>query len=331
MATTPKKGSRAPGKTNPEATSEAPRVHPKRWLGIPPPAFVIAVPVIAVAISAALLFQDHEWFDPFWSVRRVDNAMVLLISLGMGLVAGFLVSLLRPFRKHPEWAPLWVTAGTVAGVIAVIAGVFTTYATMRNQLRITAETLLSDEGMHLYGYEMTRPELRCLYDNYATEDWTACLDRLAKDQGLWSLAIFYVEEAWFMIDKSIDDRESWGSIYADDLRYWAEDIAKDRTGIFTYYLVASSDSVCEARNRMIKAEICVPNLCEKYDLALASLKKAGRASTVQRCVTDVEREVSILQCDPRRLVPLPGQLIEDCDNYLPPPRPAELPTEQTEP
>lgn len=240
----------------------------RRWVAFACGAFTAAV----VLVLCLFLFDD-----PVWSVGAIDRIvkalLAILLCVFVLLAAAYTIypqsQTSRRFRRSV------VSLGSAA---FVIMGLYVGYASFRNQTQISAEASVNEEGMNLYALEVEREELRCLYFNYRAADPVACLDRLIANEGLWSLAIFYVEEGWFLLGKSQRDRLIWGSQYGDSIDYWAADVARDPTGLFTYYAVASEagepNPVASARRMMDQAHVCVPDICAKFNFVRGALERA---------------------------------------------------------
>jgi hypothetical protein len=137
-----------------------------------------------------------------------------------------------------------------ATAIIVVSTLFVTYGIFRNQAKLAANASLNDEVMQLYSIEMETDEVRCIYHNYGHDDPARCLSRLTSSGSNWSKAMFYVEETWYALERGEREFGEWGSDYSRSLEFWADDLERDPTGIFAYYMVANSEAPAEAISGM---------------------------------------------------------------------------------
>lgn len=210
--------------------------------------------------------------DALWNVGTLDRVvflfpMVVAVVILVGIF--YRKGRRRPVKTSEFWEPI-VAALTI---LLLFVGIYAGYASFRNQTRLAAETALNDGADNLFAVEIANPQLRCLYRTYGHDNPDRCLAALATDPVLWSLAIFYVEESWFTLEKASEDRRNWGSQYAADIAYWGEDVADDPTGLFSYYLL-NQHGVADAGVEMTRAGICIPDLCAGYAKVRAALAKA---------------------------------------------------------
>lgn len=254
-----------------------------------------AVPRAGIyALTGALLIASALYvlapIEFVWSVRLLDSVVItaaLFALLTISALAVMLAFARRSIaRKIESVIGRFDTLTIVTGVAAVLA-LFAAYGSFRNQTRLASEGQLGAEAMILYQLEMEHPELRCLYDNYGYSDYDACLARVTSADANWSLAIFYVEEGWFVLTQSYQDRKNWGSTYADLIDYWRDDVAKDPTGVFTYYQVASTDRDLPNGDRLAAAEqemdeagvvIGREEICTRYQRVRQALELANAQS-----------------------------------------------------
>jgi hypothetical protein len=227
-----------------------------------------------------------------WRVGVLDLIAVVLL-MASGLIIGTLI-LGRMSGKTSE--TLNGSMANWATAIVGVAAVFLAYGSFRNQTRLAVEAQLSQESEHLQAMEMADPNLRCLYDNYGNPNYGECLAIAVKDSASWSKVMFYVEESWFVLEKSAEDRTNWGSKFAEDLKYWAEDVSKDPTGIFTYQLVSTEGGVDEARKVMRKAGVCIPDICQRYNLVYDRLAKKGLNKNLSNICQSTEHSMSRVRC-----------------------------------
>lgn len=204
-----------------------------------------------------------------WYARFVDIVVIFVIVLAATLAVQIARSNRseRDFTKSLEFA--------VATSMVLLGTLFVTYASFRNQTRLTAEIGLNDEAMQLYGLETAHPELRCLYENYGHYNPERCLANIVSNADTWSLGIFYVEEAWFVLEIARVDERQWGSTYSDSVEFWRDDVEKDPTGLFSYYLVASEEGFGEAQKAMRKAGVEIKQLCKNYRKVWVHLRRAS--------------------------------------------------------
>ena len=105
---------------------------------------------------------------------------------------------------------------------------------------------------------------------------------MIESEGNWSLAIFYVEESWFILTRALEERLNWGSNYAESIEYWAEDVGRDPTGLFSYYLVSSERTMKDAEEAMVKAGVSIPDLCGNFRKVWLALLQKGKHPRLAR-------------------------------------------------
>jgi hypothetical protein len=263
--------------------------------------------VIAHTHVSSLLQRDDEFF---WSAALLDRSVVwggftiIFFTITVTIVnfAHQSSTILKQIRRFSY---------RVAATVFVIIGLFITYASFRNQTRLSAETALNEEAMQLYQIEMKEKHLRCIYDNYAPEDRNSCLKTLISTDGEWSMAIFYVEEAWFILKKAKDDADIWGSTYAESIGYWANDVSKDETGLFSYYLISNEESVAKAKARMNCTDVCIPDLCMKYENVVSALSNNNKENKVNYCDSNDARAAGKSDCKMR--LPYQSEICQKTD------------------
>lgn len=213
--------------------------------------------------------------NALWNVGTLDRVILLFpMTVFAVILAGVLYRLGR--RRRVRTTEFWEPIVAALTVVLVFVGIYAGYASFRNQTRLAAETALNEGADNLFAVEIDHPEIRCLYSNFGHDDPQACVARLAADRDRWSLAIFYVEESWFTLEKAAEDRANWGSQYAGDIAYWADDVSDDPSGLFSYYLV-NQHSLAGAKARMKRAGVCIPDLCAGYSKVRGALLKARAA------------------------------------------------------
>ena len=231
---------------------------------------------LAAVAGLTVLFALASAYFPeqvglIWYARFVDVVVVgtLLLAAAVGLQIARPDKKATDFAKSPEFA--------ITTSLVLLGTLFVTYASFRNQTRLAAEVGLNVEAMEVYQLELAHPELRCLYDNYGHANYEACLTRIVADPAIWSRAIFYVEEAWFILDIARVDERQWGSTYSDSIEFWREDVGKDPTGLFSYYLVATAEGgqFSNAVAAMTSAGVEIQFLCANYLKVWRALQKQG--------------------------------------------------------
>lgn len=232
--------------------------------------------------------------NALWNVGTLDH-VILLFPMGVFAVilAGVLYRLGR--KRRVRTTEFWEPIVACLTVVLVFVGIYAGYASFRNQTRLAAETALNEGADNLFAVEIEHPEIRCLYANFGHDDPEACLARLAADRDRWSLAIFYVEESWFTLEKASEDRANWGSQYAGDIAYWADDVSDDPSGLFAFYLL-NQHSVAGAKARMTRAGVCIPDLCGGYSRVRGALVEAKAAGGPDLCASPAVRKQSRSVC-----------------------------------
>ncbi|HEX6859585.1 MAG TPA: hypothetical protein VF138_05220 [Caulobacteraceae bacterium] len=258
------------------------------------------------AVAAGL--TEGRYTSWLWSVWLIDWLMIGLLISFVGLCLYLWRVEVTPVRwRRGDARALELRkirrdrAIGLYGVFVVIVGAFVAYSAFRNQLKLSAEVELNQEGSGLLDYEMADENIRCLYDNYGHYDSDHCLRVNASSSDHWSKAIFYVEETWFQLEKATRERAKWGSDYAEEVKYWAEDLGRDPTGLFSYYLVSSAPSVADAREEMRLAGVCIPDLCERYSYVLQALPQGSRdGQRALACLTPQDVFDGRSECEPIR-------------------------------
>jgi len=236
--------------------------------------FLTAVMVVLglSVLGLALLLAKGEGL---WSVRTLDfvvrAGLVALAVLSIILVFSSipLISMAnrRRYRQH---------ALRFGGALLLLLTFFAGYSSFRNQGRLLSEASLSESGSQLYSLEMSNPGIRCVYSNYGFEDTGGCLTSFAKDEKSWSFVIFYVEESWFQLSQAKEEQDEWGSTYAEQVKYWAQDVERDPTGIFSFYLISSEASLIDAEQTMRDSNLWIAEPCAKFHVVWEALEKRRR-------------------------------------------------------
>lgn len=236
--------------------------------------------------------QRVQWF---WSVQAIDLVVFGVIVVVPLLLATRLIvsNLIRGERLR-----LLLSENLVITLIGLLA-VYVAYASLRNQTRQAAEIALNADSSELFAYEMEDgANLRCLYDNFGWDAPEACRAAFTADPKSWSKALYYVEESLFILRKAQRDRAQWGSSYGEEIGYWQEDVSRDPTGLFSYYLVAGADSLAEAKADMREAGVCMPNLCDGYRLVAAALGEHRDRKRPPACDTAQAVASAAVRCKP---------------------------------
>jgi hypothetical protein len=236
---------------------------------------VVSGTALIVELLRVILTRIVTEREQIWAANTIDSVVLLIFTLVAAATLLWIVfylvkpdsGLLHGLRR--EFAA-WVATAVL--VLTLFVG----YASFRNQSRLSAEAALEEAGYDLYGIEMNEPKLRCLYFNYGHHDPNPCLERIVSDPDLWSLAIFYVEESWFQLEQANKERKEWGATYAEQIKYWAEDVGRDPTGLFAYYLLSSEDSMDDVFATMEAAGVQIENPCENYRRVWDALARRGK-------------------------------------------------------
>jgi hypothetical protein len=238
----------------------------RRWL-----VWMAAAAFFSLAII--VLYLVTEYPDEVWSANTVDTAVISAVVIFL-LVSGLVTfSMSKP--QIPWLRDVRRNALGWGGAALAILTVYVAYASFRNQSMLSSEEALNDAGYQLYEIEMRQAELRCLYFNYGYSSPRRCLEELVSTPERWSLALFYVEEAWFQLKKANVERSRWGGSYAEEIRYWAQDVERDPTGMFSYYLISSEGSLEDARETMGESAISIGNPCRNFMWVWTALRQRG--------------------------------------------------------
>jgi hypothetical protein len=290
---TPRRARSKPTRRLPDAFLQRMRGFPQ-WMQLALTSLGVAFAYASLWVVVRLLIGNAS---PVWSVHSLDTSvMCLLVGLATIAIVWPGLRLVYPHRASAFQRSLRLLVG-ITGIIAL----YVAYASFRNQSRLTAETDLNSEAMQLYGLEMENKELRCLYFNYGHSDPPACLTSITTSSENWSRAILYVEEVWFVLQKAKEDQIQWGSTYASSIKFWADDVSKDPTGLFSYYLISTTESRAEAAQEMALAGVSIPDLCAGFGSVLWALRSREAAPTefegaAKECIAVLrEREASGLR------------------------------------
>ncbi len=249
--------------------------------------FLLAAALILMIVRSAVRFMMPER-ERLWAVDTLDATVIT--GLAFAIVAAIVVTLTLLFPRSTSVRRFRTDLITWAGAAVLILTFFAGYASFRNQGRLASEAALNDAGYDLFNIEMSNEGIRCLYFNYGYDRPRECLENIVIDSKSWSLALFYVEESWFQLANAQDEREEWGATYAEEIRYWAQDVSRDPTGLFAYYLVSSENSLENARATMEAADVSINNLCLRYRIVWRALRRrAAQPSRVSRAAKECGR------------------------------------------
>jgi hypothetical protein len=228
----------------------------------------ITVLVAAVLCMFLVVFPSARAF--IWSGIVLDLTVVTTVLIVVSLVSSYMLQ--SKLLVGDELKTLRDSLIATGGILLTCAALYVSYASFRNQTRLTAQQALNEEGSALLQMEMSNPTLRCIYYNYGFTNEAACKDEILSNPDEWSKMIFYVEETWYALQRAQREYDDWGSDYSDTIAYWMEDVERDPLGLFAYYLVTSSDTLAEAVTDMKTAGVhrdlsireSVRHLCERF-------------------------------------------------------------------
>ncbi|HEY9217471.1 MAG TPA: hypothetical protein VIO94_05430 [Phenylobacterium sp.] len=233
-----------------------------------------------------------QWF---WSVQAIDVVVFgVMIVVPAILIARLIVTnVIAGQRLRFELSENLVII--FVGLLAV----YVAYASLRNQTRQAAEISLNAEADALFAFEMDDANgLRCLYPQLGWDNPAACRANFTASPGAWSKSVDYVEESLFMLKKARRDRRQWGSSFAKEIAYWADDVSADPTGLFSYYLVSNNDDLAQAKAEMREAGLCMPNLCHGYSAVRSALGPNADRGRPPACRTPQEIASAAVGCKP---------------------------------
>lgn len=172
----------------------------------------------------------------FWNPGTVD--VVAAISLISAAVALMVSAFRRVYRQGgpsdtKSASEYWGRFGSAA--LAIIA-IYLTYAVFRNQAKQAEEAALNQRAATILLMESSDQNIRCLYEWRGFDAPENCLQKnLDKDQ--WSKTQLYIEETINFFWEARVDGQHYGANNFHGMTEWADDISKDPTGLFSYYLV----------------------------------------------------------------------------------------------
>lgn len=185
-----------------------------------------------------------------WLQSNQAYGLAAILAIGLPLVLAVAFISLGLFRSFPvgqkrakEIQNLGRTPAPrlfsfALASLSAAATLFFAYRTIIDSNREEAETRISDQGYVLGGHEFEHAEIRCLYSWYdgSSPDW--CRNQMFESEHrMWTLVMLYIEEVLWLFDASNRAQDTHNIIYAADINYWRNDVAADRTGAFSYYVV----------------------------------------------------------------------------------------------
>ncbi|WP_156400546.1 hypothetical protein [Caulobacter sp. Root655] len=150
-----------------------------------------------------------------------------------------------------------------------------TYWSVRIQSRLAADIALNASGEIFVEHETAKENFRCIYVWHAHSDNDKCIKNIMKDGSSYSEEMLYIEEVFFILKKAKSDRKIWGSGYAKEIEYWANDVSADPTGIFSYQLVVENPKDFEREMKDAGVSIDRVRLCRNYRKIWTILARNG--------------------------------------------------------
>lgn len=225
-----------------------------------------------------------------WSVESADRVITFLVLLAKAVLAALILygsALLIAWnqdrsiklRRHFSAASLALTFSIA------VAGVYVTYSIFRNQAQQNSEFALNNHGTNFVNWERERPEIICLYVWHAFDDPAECRSLIFASPSSYRATMLYIEETLFLLETAVTDRSRWGSRYAQDIDYWAEDISDDPTGMFAYNLVSENADPQAAVERS-GLSMTDEKLCIGFDVVASELAELENANLPDSVRTD---------------------------------------------
>ena len=257
-----------------------------------------AVIVALVAVAVWIIAWISANLENLWMVQYVDTAVVVLIYiLSIGLLGWILLLFFVTDRSQRDRARNAVIA--VAGAMMLAVTAYIGYATLRNQMAMQAETDLNQYATKLLEYEMLPDsEIRCLYRNYGYDSAEGCRSTITAQEKTWSQTFFYVEQVIQIFRQASRAEDRWGSEFGETLDYWRVPVEEDFSGMFSYFIVASSENPEAAREAMKQAGICIPNVCAGYQKVLEALPPTARPETLPNWCATADDSRMRIDCKP---------------------------------
>ena len=217
-----------------------------------------------------------------WSVGYADGVVGLIFSLAKLIASAvFLYVVAVAVAYHQDRTvdlAKWLSAAPkVLAFCVVLTGLYVTYSVFRNQAQQNAEIELNNHGSDFVSWERSSPEIICLYEWHAYDEPDKCRRNILMDPIKYRNAMLYMEEAIFLLETARSDRERWGSRYAEDVKFWAEDISADPTGLFAYNLVSENDDPQDTARRA-GLDMSRDHLCKGFASAIMDLRAIKTAN-----------------------------------------------------
>lgn len=217
-----------------------------------------------------------------WSLPLTDGIVSMLFVFSKVIIFGValygIVSVIAWHQSHFSGLGrrLLRTGAWMTAAVAML-GIVVTYSIFRNQALQNAENSLNEQGTNFVNWERSAPEVKCLYEWHAFDDASRCLDLISASPDTYRNVMLYIEEALFLLETAESDRKNWGSGYADDVKYWAEDISADPTGMFAYNIVSENDDPL-AMVESTRLSMSPSQLCDGYERVVRHLSSKEGAN-----------------------------------------------------
>jgi hypothetical protein len=239
-----------------------------------------------------------------WNLATIDAAFVGLFLAALLTYLFFVFAWATtgtPLAlRHPRWRVLRRRrrgALPAVAVIAAVLGTYLAYGSVRNQMRMQAESDNIRIGIMFVEWERERPFLRCLYTWYSNRvNHETCRQQIVGSSRNFSEALLYAEEVIFYLKVSRRNQEDYHSPTFDDIDYWRRDIDEDPTGIFSFLLV-NRYGLSGFHEAAVDAGLCIPDLCLGYERVRLSL--GGRGFDVRHpdlCQMPHQRQRLTMDC-----------------------------------
>ena len=200
-----------------------------------------------------------------WSVAYADDVVGIIFLTAKLIAVGVLLYLpVVTVAYHQDRTidilKMLAPIPRVLAFCAALTGLYVTYSVFRNQAQQNAEVELNKNGSEFVLWERSHPEIICLYRWHAYDDPASCRAGILQDPVNYRNAMLYMEEAIFLLETARSDRERWGSRYAEDITFWAEDMSEDPTGLFAYNIVSENADPQDVARRaglsMTREQLC---------------------------------------------------------------------------
>lgn len=225
-----------------------------------------------------------------WSLERTDNIVGMMFGLGTAIILAliFYVSFLVI-----AWTNNWtiklrrkLSCVSLALTLSIaLIGVYVTYSIFRNQAQQNAEFSLSNQGTDFVNWERESPEIICLYQWHAFDDAVECRKAIFASPFAYRKTMLYIEETLFMLETAEADRDRWGSRFAEDIKFWADDVSEDPTGMFAYNLVSENRDPAAAAGRS-GLSMSPEKLCSGFAAVVIELSNTEGSRLSQQIATN---------------------------------------------